>query len=222
MITDQVYSAVRVGLIDDHVLLRDALANVVNAFEGCSVTLRAGNGLEMIERMKSGIPPDVIIIDINMPMMDGYEAAAWIKSNYPGVHMIVLTMYDSEMALIRLLKTGVKAFLTKDTHPRELHYAISSVVTNGYYYPYNPLGKLANVFRSSGKLYSAPSILLTDNEITFLKLSSTEMTYKEIAQKMYISPRTIDNYRDALFDKLDIKSRVGLAMYAIKNGIVSF
>lgn len=211
-----------VGLIDDHVLLRDALASVVSSFDDCTVVLKAGNGMEMIDNLAQSAMPDIIIMDINMPVMDGYDASYWLKQNHPSIPVIILTMYDSEMALVRLLKTGVKAFLKKDTHPRDLHHAIRSVVQHGYYYPYNPLGRMANIMRDSGNHYGSHTAVLSDNEITFLKFSSTEMTYKEIAQKMYISPRTIDNYRDALFDKLDVRSRVGLAMYAIKNGIVSF
>ena len=95
-------------------------------------------------------------------------------------------------------------------------------MTNGYYYSQNSSGKLANVFQNPNKNFSGQPTLLTNNEIIFLKYSSTEMTYKEIAQQMFISPRTVDNYRDQLFEKLNIKSRVGLAIYALKNGIVNF
>ena len=213
---------IKVGLVDDHALLRDALADVINSFEDCSVVMKADNGMEMIDKICQCPFPDIMIMDINMPMMDGYDTSAWLRKNYSSMPVIVLTMYDSEMALVRLIKNGVKAFLKKDTHPRDLRQAIGAVLENGYYYPYNSLGRLANQVRTSVNQSSVPSVLLSDNEITFLKFSSTEMTYKEIAQKMYISPRTIDNYRDALFDKLDVRSRVGLAMYAIKNGIVAF
>ncbi|MEO6917020.1 MAG: response regulator transcription factor [Chitinophagaceae bacterium] len=213
---------IKVGLIDDHLVLRDALAEVLGTFDDCSIVLKAGNGREMINLLAQSTIPDIIVMDINMPLMDGYEASCWIRENYPAIPVIILTMYDSEMALVRLLKTGVKAFLKKDTHPRDLHHAIRSVVQHGYYYPFNALGRLANLLRDPENHYSSQPALLTDNEITFLKFSSTEMTYKEIAQKMYISPRTVDNYRDSLFDKLDVRSRVGLAMYAIKNGIVTF
>jgi len=175
-----------------------------------------------MEKLPASKMPPVIILDINMPEMDGYDTAKWIKENYPEIQIIILTMFDSEIALIRLLQTGVKAFLKKDTQPRELKYAIESVVRNGYYYSQNSSGKLANVFCNPGKNFSTQPTLLTNNEIVFLKLSSTEMTYKEIAKEMFISPRTVDNYRDQLFEKLNVKSRVGLAMYAMKNGIINF
>jgi len=212
----------KIALIDDHILLRDALAGVISNFDNCSVMVRSDNGKDFIEQIKNASLPDLIVLDINMPVMDGYETAQWIKDNHPEINIIILTMFDSEIALIRLLQSGVKAFLQKDTHPRELEFAIESVVETGYYYSQNSSGKLANIFRNPSRNFTCHSVSLTDNEIIFLRFSCSEMTYKEIAKQMYISPRTIDNYRDSLFEKLQVKSRVGLAMYAIKNGIVNF
>jgi two-component system, NarL family, invasion response regulator UvrY len=213
---------INVALVDDHALMRDALANVIDGFENCKVQLRCDNGKHLLEKVNRVSPPDIILLDINMPVMDGYDATKWIKENLHGTEIIILTMFDSEIALIRLLQLGVKAFLKKDTHPAELQHAIESVMSNGYYYSQNSSGKLANVFQNPNKNFSGQPTLLTNNEIVFLKYSSTEMTYKEIAQQMFISPRTVDNYRDQLFEKLNIKSRVGLAIYALKNGIVNF
>ena len=213
---------VNIGLVDDHVLLRDALATVIDKFPECHVTLTCDNGKDLMKKLKEHEPPEVIILDINMPVMDGYETAKWLNENFPAIQVLVLTMFDSEIALIRLLQTGVKAFLKKDTHPQELQFAIECVMQNGYYYSQNSSGKLANVFRNPSRKFTNQPTLLTNNEINFLRFSSSEMTYKEIAKEMFISPRTVDNYRDQLFEKLQVKSRVGLAMYAIKNGIVNF
>jgi two-component system invasion response regulator UvrY len=215
-------SKLKIALVDDHVLLRDALASVIGGFDKCIVMVKSDNGQHFIEQLNAASLPDLVVLDINMPLMDGYDTAEWIKNNHPEISIIVLTMFDSEIALIRLLKCGVKAFLKKDTHPKELEFAIESVIGTGYYYSQNSSGKLANVFRNPNKNFSTYSVSLSDNEITFLKHSCSELTYKEIAKQMYISPRTIDNYRDSLFEKLQVKSRVGLAMYAIKNGIVNF
>ena len=213
---------IKIALVDDHILLRDALAGVISSFEQCRVLVKADNGKDFIEQMKIISLPDLIVLDINMPVMDGYETAKWVKDNYPEINIIILTMFDSEIALVRLLQCGVKAFLKKDTHPKELEFAIESVMESGYYYSQNSSCKLANVIRNPSRNFTMHPVHLTDNEITFLKFSCTELTYKEIAKQMYISPRTVDNYRDSLFDKLQVKSRVGLAMYAIKNAIVNF
>lgn len=212
----------KIALVDDHILLRDALINVINNFSNCEITIRAANGVDLIEQLQTCSVPDIIILDLNMPLMDGYETSCWLKHHYPQISILVLSMFDSEVTLIRLLQLGVKAFLKKDTHPNELKHAIKSITTDGYYYPQTVSGKLANIFHNPEKgVYTQP-VVLTESEIIFLRLTTSELTYKEIAKEMFMSPRTIDNYRDLLFDKLKIKSRVGLAMYAIKNGIVNF
>ena len=210
-------------LADDHVLLREALSTLINSFDEMEVVSVAGNGGELVETFKTGQIPDVVLLDLNMPKMDGFETAAWIQKIYPSVKILILTMYDSEIALIRLLQSGVKGFLKKDIHPTELKNALVSVAENGYYYSHNTTGKLASLFQKNRSNQSSiEKAILTPIEIDFLKLASTELTYKEIADQMKITPRVIDSYRDALFEKLDVKSRVGLAIYAVKNGIVTF
>jgi DNA-binding NarL/FixJ family response regulator len=210
-------------LADDHVVLRDALASLINNLEEFKVIGVAANGKEVMEILRKGNIPKLIILDLNMPEMDGYETTRWVLENHPGVNILILTMYDSEIALIRLLQAGVRGFLKKDVNPSELKTAILSVAENGYYYSNDTTGKLASFFhRSHSSQTSIEKALLNSHEIDFLKLASTDLTYKEIAQKMQLSPRAIDGYRDTLFDKLGVKSRVGLATYAVKNGIITF
>jgi two-component system invasion response regulator UvrY len=154
--------------------------------------------------------------------MDGYDTASWMQSYYPKVHVLMLTMYDTELTMIRLLQVGVKGFLKKDIHPAELKFAISSVMQCGYYYTNDTTGKLVNLFRKNQEQSTLMRSMLTETEIRFLRLTCTEMTYKEIAVNMHLNPRAVDNLRDNLFDKLDVKSRVGLAMYSLKHGIHTF
>lgn len=213
----------KILLADDHILLRDALASLINTFEEFNVIDVAANGREVMDILSNGQIPDLIILDLNMPEMDGYETTRWLQDNHPTVKILILTMYDSEIALIRLLQVGVRGFLKKDVHPAELKAAILSVAENGYYYSNSTTGKLASFFHKSHASHSSiERALLTEKEIKFLKLASTDMTYKEIAQNMHLTPRAIDGYRDGLFEKLDVKSRVGLAIYAVKNGIITF
>ncbi len=212
----------KVLLVDDHALLREALVNIVNSFDDFKVIGTAGNGIELMKVMTDGAKPDLILLDLNMPGMDGFESAKWLQKEYPAIKILVLTMYDSEIALIRLLQTGVKGFLKKDIHPHELNIALRSVAEEGYYYAHNTTGKLASLFQQNpAKQSLLEKAMLSEKEIGFLRLASTDLTYKEIASQLKITPRAIDGYRDALFDKLDVKSRVGLAIYAVKNGIVS-
>ncbi len=206
-------------LADDHILLREALANLLNNFDEFNVIAAAGNGEEVIQKIKEHYLPDIVLMDLNMPKLDGYETAKWLANHHPNIKVVILTMYDSEIALIRLLKAGVAGFLKKDIHPTELKSALLTIGAGEYYYSNHTTVKITSLFKADKALQNA---ILSDAEIEFLKLASTEMTYKEIASRMNITPRTIDAYRDSLFIKLDVKSRVGLAIYAVKNGIVTF
>jgi len=214
---------IKIAMADDHVLLRNALASLIDSFEDCQVILQAGTGKELTEAIRKGVSPQVVILDLNMPEMDGFEAAGWLQQYYPDILVLMLTMYDSELSLIRLLQAGVKGFLKKDIHPSELKFAIQSVVQNGYYYSNHTTGKLVNLFRqhSDGNSLIQRSVL-NDQEIQFLKLACSDLTYKEIAQRMGLNPRAVDTLRDQLFVKLDVKSRVGLALVALRQGVVTF
>lgn len=210
-------------LTDDHVLLRNGLATVVKNL-GHTVLFEADNGKHLTEKISSDSVPDVVLMDINMPQMDGYETAKWLKQNYPTVKVLALSMYDSENAIIRMLRNGARGYLLKDCHPVELHTAIEALMTKGFYYSDLVTGKLINAINKLDDANHELNTLikLNDKETGFLKLICSELTYKEIADIMYVSPRTIDGYRDNLFEKLNLKTRVGLVMYAIRNGIVTF
>ncbi|GAC1454373.1 MAG: response regulator transcription factor [Chitinophagaceae bacterium] len=213
---------VKIALADDHVLLRNALARLISGFDNCKVSLEVANGRELITVLKANDLPDVILLDLNMPVMDGFETAAWLRDHYPSIRILMLTMYDSDQALIRLLQSGVKGFLKKDIHPSELNFAIRAVGQTGFYYSQQISGKMANLFRNSnGNTMALDRAMLTSREIVFLKLASSDLTYKEIAMQRKLNPRAVDSLRDHLFEKLEIKSRVGLAMYAIRHGIVA-
>ena len=213
----------KIILVDDHALLRDALGSLINTFDEFNVISSVGNGHELIKTLSNGYIPDLILLDLNMPGLDGFETAKWLYKNHPEINILILTMYDSEIALIRLLQAGVKGFLKKDIHPIELRNALKAVSENGFYYSHDPTGKLASLFQKNSENNNfIERAMLSEKELEFLRLASTDLTYKEIAAELKITPRTIDGYRDALFEKLDVKSRVGLAIYAVKNGIVTF
>lgn len=214
---------IKIALVDDHILLRTALASLVNNFNDCLVILQASNGLELIDKLETGPLPDVVVLDLNMHGMDGLETSEWLQQNHPGIHVLMLTMFDSELSMIRLLQVGVKGFLKKDAHPHELRFAIQAVMQSGFYYSHKTTGKLVNLFRKQhDDVSSLEKNLLTQTDIDFLKYAASELTYKEISKKMNLNPRAVDNLRDSLFQKLSVKSRMGLAMYAIKHGLVTF
>ncbi len=209
---------ITVALVDDHVLLRNGLAELVRNI-GHQVTIEASNGHDLIARLQQTAPPQVVLMDINMPEMDGYEASLWLKDNYPDVKVLALSMYDNENAIIRMLRNGARGYILKDSDTPELKAAIEAVLTKGFYYTEMVTGKLIHSIHA-GDEENSPNKLLNAREREFLKLACSEKTYKEIAAMMHVSPRTIDGYRDALFEKLKVKTRVGLAIYAIKQNIV--
>ncbi len=211
-----------IALTDDHALLRNGLAELVNKL-GHTVFFEASNGKEFISRLNPDNLPEMVLMDINMPEMDGYETTQWLKENHPDVKVLALSMYDNETSIIRMLKCGAKGYILKDSEPAELKAAIEDVMSKGFYYSDLVSGKLMhaiNKLEDSGSSLKS-LVQLNERETDFLKYACTEMTYKEIADKMFVSPRTIDGYRDALFEKLNVKTRVGLVMYAIKNSIVT-
>lgn len=207
-------------LIDDHVLLRNGLANLVRDL-GYAVLFEADNGKDFIEKLKPRFLPDIVLLDINMPMMDGYDTANWLKKFYPGIKVLALSMNDNENAVIRMIKAGAKGYILKDTDPSELKTALHHLISKGFYYSEMVTGKLIHAINDPANQDNTTSgiVELNDKEQDFLRQVCTELTYKEIAEKMSVSPRTVDHYRDNLFEKLNVKTRVGLVMYAIRNGI---
>jgi DNA-binding NarL/FixJ family response regulator len=219
---------IRVVLVDDHTLLRNGLASLVSNL-GFTVLYECSNGKQLIEKIDKDNLPDIVLMDINMPEMDGFEATLWLKKNMPLVNVIALSMYDDEISIIRMMKSGAKGYILKDTNPAELKEAIKSVMAKGFYYSDIVSRRLFKSIRdddddNDDNHPNIKKMLMGLNErlIEFLKLASTEMTYKEIASQMHVSPRTVDGYRDELFEKLNVKSRVGLVLFAIKTGIVHF
>ncbi len=213
--------SIKIALVDDHALLRKGLAELIKNI-GFPVIIEADNGKDFIAKLKPNILPDVVLLDINMPQMDGYETALWLKLHHAEVKVLALSMYDDENAIIRMLKNGAKGYILKDTDVSLLKEAIENVYQKGFHYSEMVTGRLIHSLNNLDNDYNSTAQLLklNEREIEFLKLACTEMTYREIAEKMYLSPRTIDGYRDALFEKLTIKTRVGLAIYAIKHGVV--
>lgn len=209
-----------IALVDDHSLLRGTLASLINSFEGFSVLFEADNGKEFIEHLKQPPLPDIVLLDITMPEMNGFETAAWIKKNMPSIKILVLSMMDKETAIISMLKEGARGYLLKDSKPAVFRQALNDIRDKGFYMNELVSNKMLNYVTGEDKDKEIiESYHLTEKEITFLKFACTEMAYKEIADKMKLSQRTVEGYRDDLFKKLDVVSRVGLVLFAIKHDI---
>jgi DNA-binding NarL/FixJ family response regulator len=195
------------------------MVELIDGFAGYQVIGECNNGKEFMTLLKSMERPDIALLDINMPEMDGYETAIRLSQEYPEIKVIALSMYDDEKSIIRMIKAGARGYVLKDADPTELRKAFDDVISKGYYYSDLVSGVLVHSLH-----YDEPGnqkkVNINDRETEFLKFACTELTYKEIADRMCLAPRTIDGYRETLFEKLNVKSRVGLVMYAIRNGLV--
>jgi DNA-binding NarL/FixJ family response regulator len=199
-----------VALADDHVLIRNGLAGLINSFDEYEVIFQAANGQDFIDQLPLHTAPTVALLDINMPKKNGYETAHFIRHNYPTIKILALSMYDNENYIIRMLKNGARGYILKDAEPAELKMALDSIIQKGYHYSELVTGHLINTINKFDEdVKTKTTMLLSEREIEFLQYVCTELSYKEIADKMYLSPRTIDGYRDAMFEKLNIKTRVG-------------
>ncbi|WP_290712217.1 response regulator transcription factor, partial [Flavihumibacter sp. CACIAM 22H1] len=214
----------QIAMIDDHKLLRNGLAKIINEFDGFEVTIQANNGKDFIELVSTRRKPDIVLLDINMPVMNGYETAKWIYSHMPGTKMLVLSMLDADYVFIRMIRLGARGFMIKDSHPEQFYRALVQLRDEGFYMNEILTPRMAGRLKADHSqnigLPSHETPNLSDKEIEFLRLACTEMTYREIAASMGIGIRTVDSYRDVLFDKLAVTTRIGLVLYAIKNGIV--
>ncbi|GHV51348.1 DNA-binding response regulator [Deltaproteobacteria bacterium] len=209
----------KVAVVDDHVLLRSALARLICSYENYTVAFEASNGKEFIEKLSKQVLPDIVLLDINMPEMDGYETARWLTKHHPHIKILALSMESDDTNIIQMIKLGAKGFLMKNVEPEELNGALDSVLDKDFYLSDTISGKVISGLQSGAQKASEPETL-TEKEKDFLRLICTELTYKDIAERLFISPRTLDDYRNALFEKLNVHSRMGLAIYALRNKLV--
>jgi len=213
----------RLALVDDHTLFRKGLISLIKMVcSDCEIIFEADNGNDLQLKLNKETAPDIILMDVNMPFMDGFATVEWLNKNYPLIKVLVVSMMTKEDSIVRMLKLGVKGYLCKDVEPNELGEALNAIMDKGFYYTDFITGKLVHSLQNTDAQNDKHSgiRLMNDREKDFLKLACSELTYNQIAAQMYLSPKTIDGYRDALFDKLQVKSRVGMALYAVKYGLV--
>jgi DNA-binding NarL/FixJ family response regulator len=210
---------IQVAIADDHSLLRSALAKLINTFEGYSVVIEADNGKDLCEKISKNILPEIVLLDINMPEMDGFETTQWLHKKYPYIKILTLSMLSDERTIIKIFRLGAKGYLLKNADPSELKEALDALMNKNVYLSEYVSGKLVSGLHNDVTMEDR-EIVLNEKEREFLRWACSELSYKDIAEKMYISPRTVDDYRQSLFNKLKVHSRVGLVMYAIKNKIV--
>jgi DNA-binding NarL/FixJ family response regulator len=210
---------ITIGIADDQQLFLRSLSKLINSFAGFEVMVEALNGEELLKGIQIlKTVPDIILIDVRMPVMDGPTAVNKITLSYPNIKTVALSMKEDDHSILTMLRAGCSAYLLKDVHPAELEKALKEVYDTGYYNS----DSFSTHYRRLLKHMDLNELKITDREKAFLKLACSDFTYKEIASKMFLSEKTIDGYRDSLFQKLNVKSRVGMALEAIRLELVRF
>lgn len=204
-----------VGIVDDHQLFLKSLGLMLESFNNYKVVLMAVNGKDLQEKISKKNLPEIILIDVNMPVMDGIATATWLKQTYSSVKMVALSMNDADKTIIAMIRAGCCAYLLKDTHPDELEKALHEIHLRGFYNT-----DASNINYSKLSQIENDNAILSEKEKKFLQYVCSEMTYKQIGTLMNISERTADGYRQILFEKFKVQTRVGLVLEAIRRNLV--
>ncbi len=210
---------ITIGIADDHQLFLKSLSILVESFKTFTILVDALNGEMLLKRLETLKDlPDLILLDVNMPVLDGPATAKIISEKYPRIKLVALSMKDDDTSVINMIRAGCCAYLLKEIHPNELEKALNEVYKTGYY---NADISNLRYRRLLTHQKEEEELHLTDREREFLKLACSDLTYRQIADKMHLSERTIDGYRESLFQKLSVQSRVGMVLEALRRNLVS-
>lgn len=210
---------ISLAVVDDHFILREGLIRLLNKFEGIKVIFEAKNGKELLDHIEKGMKPDVILLDLEMPEMDGIETTIALKQRYPEIKIIILSMHYEEELIYHLMEKGAHGFLSKNTGIDKMVDAVRDVARDGYQYSQELFRIMIKKISNSKKLKLAFKEL-SDKEIQVVNLICLEFTNKEIADKLCLSIKTVDNYREKILLKTNSKNTAGIVIYAIKYNIV--
>jgi DNA-binding NarL/FixJ family response regulator len=215
-----VSAKIKVGIADDQLLFLKSLSTLINTFSKFEVVLNAINGVQLLAELNSSVVlPDILLIDVNMPEMNGADSVTIITEKYPLIKSAALSIKDDDNSILSMIKGGCCAYLLKDMNPEELERALHEINDKGYYNADTTNLRYRRLILKSNQ---APSVKMNEKEKQFLQLACSDLTYKQIASKMFLSEKTIDGYRASLFEKLNVKSRVGLALEAVRQNLFTF
>lgn len=206
---------ITVAYADDHVAVRKGIIACLKEEKTIEVIIEGDNGEDLLNKLVNAQNlPDVCLIDINMPKMNGFQLLKEIKKRWPGLGCLVLTVFENDSYVIEMIRHGANGYLLKSCNPAEIADAIVSIAHNGYYYSETANKKTYNIVKNN----KFKEVELNEREIDLLKYACTELSYGDIAAKMEISFKSLDGIRERLFIKLNINSRIGLAMASIQLG----
>ena len=210
-------SYINVAIADDHTIVRKGVCGIILSFEKFIVLFEASNGKELLDKMSSAkVLPDIVILDVSMPKLDGYDTLVQIKKKWPNIKVLVLTMFNNEFSIIKMIRNGANGYLLKNSDPKDLEKALFTIYKNSFYNSEIVSNHLYHVIHKSEIL---PQI--TEKEKNFLSFCGTDLSYEEIAIKLKVSTRSVVGFRDSLFEKLKVNSRPALTVWAIKLGFIS-
>lgn len=214
------------ALVDDHNLFRRGMATILAQIADFELVLEASNGQEFIDKIPRRVP-DVVLLDLQMPVLDGTATADYLRDNYPAIKIVVLTMHDEDRMVLHLLEKGVSGYLLKDSDAEEVELAVRKVMDEGVYLnefvSKAMLRKMTNkttVVKPPSSLYNS-KVLLSEREKEVLKLICEGLSTQEISEKIFLSPRTVEGHRLRILEKTGTKNTAGMVAYAFKNNLVS-
>jgi DNA-binding NarL/FixJ family response regulator len=211
---------IQIAIADDHTLFRKGLREIIANFPGFEVVCDVPNGKVLIDELgQSATLPDICVMDINMNVMNGYDTVRYLQQTWPDIKVLAVSMYDDEFSIIKMITNGAKGYIPKHSDPEELHRALISIHEKGLYHSDLVAHKLLQQFPMNP---ASTTHLVNDNEISFLSYLCSDLTIKEIAAMLNKSPRTLEKNCEVLLRKLNIKSRTGLAMFAMRIGIIPY
>jgi len=206
-----------IAYADDHKIVRKGIISFMNELGGINVVAEANNGRELIDNIiKSDIVPDVCILDISMPVMNGFDTIVELKKRWPNIKVLVLTIFQTDIYIIRMIMYGANGYLLKNCDPEEIKKALTTICNNGVYFSDSTARHFFNAVQNEE--IKLPS--LTAREMQVLHMCCSDLSYAQIAEKIGTTTRSVEGYRDSLFKKLKTGSRVSLAMFAVQFGLV--
>jgi two-component system response regulator DegU len=216
-------SKIDVCIIDDHQLFRKAMMRLLKTFKRINEVSEAENGQACLQLLKQQ-QPHVLLLDLEMPVMNGVDCAEAVLKKYPDIKIIILTMHDSEKYMLYLMEMGVHSFLLKNTGPEELEMAIQQVVDNDFYHNELLNSVLRKGIHQNGKKMEKPACAkladLTDREQEVLRMICREMSVKDMALELGVAPSSVQTYKTRIMAKLGIKNTIGLLRFALETGLI--
>ena len=215
---------ISIALIDDHQLFRKSLLAFLNSFDGIKVTFDTDDGKSLLKFLNDNLV-DIVLLDIQMPIMDGFELCKLIKYHYPKIKILVVSQLNTREAVHKVMELGANGFFTKNSSPEQLETAIKSVIEKDYYFDL----ELSKVIReailwekkTSVKLNLVQLVHFSEREIEVIKLSCRELSSKQIADKLFISIRTVEKHRNRIMERTNAKNFIGSILYAIKHQFIN-